>query len=89
MLEYNRIDVSKRIDTNKTHGSRESIIIGTFSGKMLDFTQKYMMAVNNMTQNVAVKGHDYRIYFWFMTKTEAADRTKNVDLSEKSRQLRL
>ena len=36
MLEYDRIDVSERIDTNKTHDSRESIIIGTFSGKMLD-----------------------------------------------------
>ena len=26
---------------------------------------------------------DYIIYFWFMTKTEAVDRMKNVDLSEK------
>lgn len=32
------------------------------------------MAVNNMTQIVAIKGHDYRIYFWFMAKNDAADK---------------
>ena len=29
---------------------------------------------------VTVKGNDYRINFWFMTKNETVDRMKNVDL---------
>ena len=36
---------------------------------------------------VTVKGHNYRINLWVMTKSEAVDRMKDVDLSEKSGQL--
>ena len=30
-----------------------------------------------------VKGNDYRIHFWNMSKAEAANRMKRADLSEK------
>ena len=39
------------------------------------------------TAIVTVKGHDYRIKFWFMTKNKAVDRMKIADLSEKCGQL--
>ena len=32
---------------------------------------------------VTVRGNDYRINFWFMTKGEAVDRMKIADLSKK------
>ena len=31
---------------------------------------------------VTVKGHDYRIKFWFMMKKKAVDRMKDADLTE-------
>lgn len=36
---------------------------------------------------VSVGRNDYRIHFWFMTKSEAVNKMKKVDLSEKSGQL--
>ena len=54
-------------------------IAGTFSGKILDFIQKYM-SFNVIV--ATIEGNDYRINFWFMTKTKAVDRMKIVDLSE-------
>ena len=37
---------------------------------------------------VSVKGIDYRIKFWFITKSKTVYKIKNTDLSEKSGQLR-
>ena len=34
-----------------------------------------------------VERNSYRINFWFMTKREAVNRVKNIDLSKKSGQL--
>ena len=36
---------------------------------------------------VSVGRNDYRIHFWFMTKSEAENKMKKVDLSEKRGQL--
>ena len=35
------------------------------------------------TAIATVKGNDYRINFWFMTKNQAVDRMNNADLSKK------
>ena len=35
----------------------------------------------------AVKGNDYRIHFLYMSKDEAINLLRNVDLTEKSRKL--
>ena len=35
------------------------------------------------TEIVTVKGVDYRVKFWLMTKHEAVDRVKNTDISKK------
>lgn len=36
---------------------------------------------------VTVKGHDYRINFWFLPKNEAVSSMKDANLSENSGQL--
>ena len=33
---------------------------------------------------VSVKGSDYRIYFWYMSKNDAINITKSFNLKEKS-----
>ena len=48
------------------------------------------MTQNPVSFNVAVviiEGNDYRIHFWFRTKSKAMDSVKNADLGEKSGQL--
>ena len=40
-------------------------------------TQKSMSFDDIMV--VAVKGHDYRIHFWFMSKNKAVDRMKYAE----------
>ena len=46
MLQYEKIDVSEGIDTNKTSASKEcmNVIIGTL--KMLDLNSKRMFEIN-------------------------------------------
>ena len=36
---------------------------------------------------VSVKGNDYRIHFWYMSKDDAINIMKNSSLSEKARSL--
>ena len=47
--------------------------------------QKYMSL--NHFSIVTIGKKDYRINFWFITKSEGVDRMKKLDLSEKSGQL--
>ena len=44
------------------------------------------MNFNNVAIH-AVKGNDYRIHFLYMSKDEAINLLRNVDLTEKSRKL--
>ena len=37
----------------------------------------------------SVKGSDYRIHFWYMSKDDAMNIMKNSDLNEKSRLLQI
>ena len=47
-----------------------------------DFMQK---AINfNDVAIVSVKGSDYRIYFWYMSKDDAINIMENSNLNEKS-----
>ena len=36
---------------------------------------------------VSVKGNNYKIHFWYMSKDDAINKMKNSDLNEKSRLL--
>ena len=78
MLEYNRIDISEGIDTNKTSASKSVIfaIIGIFLGKNFnyepylcngchDFMQKAMNF--NDVAIVSIKGNDYRIHLMLLS----------------------
>ena len=93
MLEFDRIDVSEGID-----GSRECIIChyGYFLRLNFIFQPEVCDGFHDMTKKsisfndvlvVATGGNDYRNHFWVMSKSEAVDRMKNVDLSEKGGQL--
>ena len=93
MLKYDRIDVSKGIDTNKTVISCERIICHywyflrinfRFQPKVCDGCQMTQTSMSFHDVAIFTVGeNDYRIYFWSMTKSEAVDRIKNADLGEK------
>ena len=81
MLEYQRRDVSKGIDVNKTVASKECDICHYWY--FLDIGFKYepylcngchelMQEVINFNDIaiVCVKGSDYRIRFWYMSKDD-------------------
>ena len=87
MLEYDRIDISERLDINKTNSSTECDIC--YYGYFLDKGFKYepylcngchglMQKAMNFSDAVivAIKGSDYRIYFWYMSKDDAISMMK-------------
>ena len=95
MLEYDRIDISEGIDINKTNASKECDICHYwyFLHKIFrhepylcngchDLMQKAMNF--NDVAIVSVKGSDYRIHFWYMSKNDAINIMKNSNLNEKS-----
>ena len=56
----------------------------------------FVMVVNDLTQNVmnfndvaivSVKGSNYRIYFWYMSKDDPINIMKTSNLNEKSRSI--
>ena len=95
MLEYYRIDVSGEIDINKSNKPKECDICHYWH--VLDKDFKYepylcngchdlmQKALNfNDVVIVSVKGNDYRIHFWYMTKDDTINIVKNPDVNEKS-----
>ena len=82
MLEYDRIDISEGIDVNKTNLSKECDICHYWYFKDIGFKyEKYLCnGCHNLMQkamsfnNIAiayVKGHAYRIHFWYISKGDA------------------
>ena len=81
-LEYDRIDISKGIDANKTSLSKECDICHFLYFKDIGFKyEPYLcngchdlmqkaMGFNNVPV-VYVKGTTYRINFWYMSKDDA------------------
>ena len=95
MLEYDRIDISEGIDINKTSASKKCDICHywyfldkNFSYEPYlcngchDLMQK-AMSFNNVAI-VSIKGNDYRIHFWYMSKDEAISIMHNSNLNEKT-----
>lgn len=66
MIDYDRIYVSEGIDINRTGDTHKCI----------------MCQLSVITAIITVKGHDYKINFWFVIKKEVMDRMKNADLIE-------
>ena len=94
MLEYDRIDISERIDINKTSKSKECKIYHYWYFKDIDFKYEPYLCNNchslmqkavsfsNITI-VYVKGNAYRIHFWYMSKNDAINIMNNSSLIDK------
>ena len=95
-MEYNRIDILERIDIDETNASKECDIYHYWY--FLDKGFKYEPYLCNVCHDVtqktmnfndvaiaSIKGNDYRINFWYMSKDDTRNIMKNSDLSEKSR----
>ena len=91
MLEYDRIDISDRIDTNKTNASKEFDICHYWYFKDIGF--KYEPHICNGCHDlmqkaisfndvaiVYVKGSAYRSHFWYMSKDDAISIMNNSNL---------
>ena len=95
MLDYDRVDVSEEIDVNKTNASKECDISHYWYFKDICFKYEpnlcngchnlMQKAINfNNVAIVSVKGSDNRIHFWYMSKDDAVNVTKNSNLNENS-----
>ena len=94
MLEYDRIDISEGIDINKTNGSKERDIYHYWYLLSKNFSYKlYLCNVcHNLKQKamnlndaaiVSVKGSDYRLHFWYISKNDAISIMNNSNLNSK------
>ena len=95
MLEYDRIEISEGIDINKTNASKECdicrywyVLDKNFNYEPYlyngcdDLMQK-AMNFNNVAI-VSIKGNDYRIHFWYMSKNDAISIINNSNLNGKT-----
>ena len=95
MLEFGGIDISERIDINKTNASEEYDICHYwyFLDKNFNY-EPYLCngchelmakAMNfNDVRIVSIKGNDYRIYLCYMSKDDAIRIMNNSSLNEKT-----
>ena len=94
MLEYHRIDISEGIDVNKTNASKEcdNCHYQYFLDKGFKYNPYLYNGCHNLMQKamhfncvaiVSVKGSDYRIHFWYISKDDAINIMKNYNLNEK------
>ena len=95
MLEYNRIDISEGIDINKSSNtSKEYGICHYWYFLDINFSyQPYLCnGCNDLMQKamsfndlaiVSIKGSNYRIYFWYMSKTDVVSIIHNSNLIDK------
>ena len=95
MLEYDRIDISEGIDINKTSASKECSICHYWY--VLDRGFKYEPYLCNVCHDLmqkamnfndvailSIKGNDYGIHFWYMSKDDAINIMKISNLNEKA-----
>ena len=95
MLEHVRKDISEGIDINEANVSKECDICHYWY--LLDKNSKYepylsngchdlmQKAMNfNDAASVSIKGNDYRIHFWYMSKNDAINIMKHSNLNEKT-----
>ena len=94
MLEYDRVDVSERIDVKKTSESRRCFscncyflkVYFIFQLKVYDDCQNLIqkaLSFNNVTiVFVKRKGNDYRIHFCYMSKNTAINILNDANLNE-------
>ena len=95
MQEYDGIYISEGIDINKTSASKEFDICHYwyFLDKSFNYEPFPCNGCHDLMQkamnfkNVAImsiKGNDYRIHFWYMSKDEAISIMHNSRLNKKT-----
>ena len=95
MLEYDRIDISKESDINKTNVSKECDICHYwyfldkhfhYEPYLCNSSHYLMQKAMNLTDVaiVSVKGNDYRIHFWYMSKDDEISIMNNSSLNKKT-----
>ena len=95
MLEYDRIDISEGIDINKTNPSKECDIRHYWYFLDQNYNHEpylcngchdlMQIAMNfNDLAIVSVKGNDYRIHFWYVSKDDAISIMNNSCLNERT-----
>ena len=93
MIEYERIDISKGIDVNKTNLSKEYICHYWYFKDISLKYQPYLcngchdlmqkaMNFNNIAI-VYITGSAYRIHFWYMNNDDATNIMTNSNLVDK------
>ena len=95
MLEHDRIDISERIDVNKTSASKECDICHFWYFKDIGFRyEPYLcngshdlmqkaMSSNDVTI-LYVKRSAYRIHFWYMSNDNVINVINNSNLADKN-----
>ena len=94
MLQYEKIDVSERIDTNKTITSKECMLCHHCYFKDVGFKFKphvcnkchYVLMTTDELKDIAilnVKGVDFRCILWDICRDEAVNRLNNSVLENK------
>ena len=95
MLEYDRIDISEWINVNKINGSKQCGICyywyfkdNAFKYQQYLCNDRHGLMLKAMNYNdlaiVSIKGSDYKIHFWYMSKDDAINMMKNSNLNLKS-----
>ena len=95
MLEYDRIDISEAIDTDKTSASKECNICHYwyFLDKNFNYDPYLCNGCHDLMQNavsfknvavVSVKGNDYRIHFCYVSKNDAITLMTNSNLNNEN-----
>ena len=93
MLEYDRIDISEVIDINKTNASKGCDICHYwyFLDKNFNYEQYLCSGCHDLIQKtmnfnyvavVSIKGSDYRIHFWYMSKDDAISIMNNSEIKK-------
>ena len=93
MLKYDRIDISEGIDTNKTSASKECNICHYwyFLDKNFNYEKYLCNGCHDLMQKamsfsdvtiVYIKGNDYRIHFWYLSKNDATVLMTNSNLND-------
>ena len=95
MLEYDRIGILEGIDVDKKNKSKECNICHYWYFLDKNFSYEpylcngchYLMQKAMSFKNVAmvsIKGNDYRVHFWYMSKNDAITLMTNSNLNDKN-----
>ena len=95
MLEYDRIDISNRIDIGKTSKSRKCDICHYcyFLNKNFNYEPYLCNGCHDLMQKamnfndvaiVSIKGNYYRIHIWYMSKNDGIILMTSSNLKDKN-----